>query len=44
MKWIIQYSNEALDFIEREKISDEIKNEIKKLILKVKRENIKLDI
>ncbi|GAQ94499.1 hypothetical protein TAGGR_1683 [Thermodesulfovibrio aggregans] len=31
MKWIIQYSNEALDFIEREKISDEIKNEIKKI-------------
>ncbi len=44
MKWTLQYSNEALKFAEREKLFDEIRQEIKKLVQRIKGENINIDI
>lgn len=44
MKWTIQYSDEALKFAEREKLFDEIRQEIKKLVQRIKGENINIDI
>jgi len=38
MKWTIQYSDEALKFAEREKLFDEVRQEIKKLVQKIKRQ------
>lgn len=44
MKWTLQYSNEALKFAEREKLFDEIRQEIKKLAQRIKGENMNIDI
>ncbi|MEM5799946.1 MAG: type II toxin-antitoxin system RelE/ParE family toxin [Candidatus Aenigmatarchaeota archaeon] len=44
MKWTLQYSNEALKFAEREKLFDEIRQEIKKLVQRIKGENMNIDI
>ncbi|MCS7135164.1 MAG: type II toxin-antitoxin system RelE/ParE family toxin [Nitrososphaerota archaeon] len=44
MKWTIQYSDEAITFIEKEKIFDEIREEIKKFIQRIRGEQINIDI
>lgn len=44
MKWTLQYSDEALKFNEREKLFDEVRQEIKKLVQRIKGENINIDI
>lgn len=44
MKWTIHYSNEALKFAEKENTFDEVRQEIKKLVLRVKGQDINIDL
>jgi mRNA interferase RelE/StbE len=44
MKWRIEYSRDAEKFIEKHNIRDKVREELKKFLLKVKGENINLDI
>jgi len=44
MKWKIEYSKNALEFIREYKIHDQIKNEIKKFLLKLKGEKVNVDL
>lgn len=44
MNWKIGYSNSALKFIDKQNIRNEIREEIKKFIKKIKGENINIDL
>jgi len=44
MKWTIHYSDEALKFAEKENTFDEVRQEIKKLVLRFKGQDINIDL
>jgi mRNA interferase RelE/StbE len=44
MKWRIDYSKEAEKFIQKQNIHEEVREELKKFLLKVKGENINIDL
>ncbi|MGB9716778.1 MAG: type II toxin-antitoxin system RelE family toxin [Thermodesulfovibrionales bacterium] len=44
MKWRIDYSRDAEKFIEKQKIRLEVREELKKFLMKMKGENVNIDI
>lgn len=44
MKWRVEYSRDAEKFIEKHDIHDEVREELKKFLMKIRGENINLDI
>ncbi|RLF44104.1 MAG: type II toxin-antitoxin system RelE/ParE family toxin [Thermoplasmata archaeon] len=44
MNWKISYSKSALKFIEKHNIKVEVKEEIRKFLLLLKRENVNVDV
>lgn len=43
MKWKIEYSKDAIKFIEKQNIQDEVREEIRKFLTKLKGENVNMD-
>ena len=44
MKWTIEYSGDAEKFIEKQNIHNEVREELKKFLMKIKGENINIDL
>mgnify|MGYP000591044971 CR=1 FL=1 len=44
MKWSVEYSAQAIKFAEQHELHDSIKNELKKLLLKMQGEIVNIDI
>jgi mRNA interferase RelE/StbE len=44
MKWRIDYSRDAQKFIEKQDIGNEAKEELKKFLMRLKGENVNVDI
>ena len=44
MKWRIDYSKEAEKFIEKENIHAEVREELKKFLIKIKGGNVNIDL
>lgn len=44
MKWRIDYSRDAEKFIKKQNIYDEVREEIKKLLVRMKGENVNVDL
>ena len=44
MKWAIEYSKRANDFIEEQEIHDKVRVSIRDLILKISGSNINIDV
>jgi mRNA interferase RelE/StbE len=44
MKWTIKYSRDAEKFIEKQNIRNEVREELKKFLMKIKGENINIDL
>ena len=44
MKWRIDYSREAEKFIEKQNIRIEVREELKKFLMRMKGENVNIDI
>jgi mRNA interferase RelE/StbE len=44
MKWRIEYSRYAEKFINKHNVRDEVREELKKVLLKIKGENVNIDI
>jgi len=44
MKWRIEYSRHAERFINKHNVRDEVREELKKVLLKIKGENVNIDI
>lgn len=44
MKWRIEYSKDAIKFINEQNIHDEVKEELKKFLVRMKGENINIDL
>jgi len=44
MKWRIDYSRDAEKFVQKQNIREEVREELKKFLLKVKGENINIDL
>ncbi|MBT9131089.1 MAG: hypothetical protein DDT42_01275 [candidate division WS2 bacterium] len=44
MKWRIDYSRDAEKFIERQNIRVEVREELKKFLMKMKSENVNIDL
>jgi mRNA interferase RelE/StbE len=44
MKWRIDYSKDAEKFVQKQNIREEVRKELKKFLLKVKGENINIDL
>jgi len=44
MKWKIEYSRDALKFIKKQNIHEEVQEEIKKFLMRLKGENINIDV
>ena len=44
MKWRIDYSRDAEKFIEKQNISGDVKEELKKFLMKIKGENVNIDL
>jgi len=44
MKWRIDYSRDAEKFIEKQNIRIEVREELKKFLMKMKGENVNIDI
>ena len=44
MKWRIDYSRDADKFIEKQNIRDEVREELRKFLMKMKGENVNLDL
>jgi mRNA-degrading endonuclease RelE of RelBE toxin-antitoxin system len=44
MKWTIEYSRDAEKFIEKQNIRNEVREELKKFLMKIKGENINIDL
>ena len=44
MKWKIEYSRDALKFIKKQNIHEEIREEMKKFLMRLKGENINIDV
>lgn len=44
MKWRIDYSRDAKKFIEKQNIHTEVREELKKFLMKMKGENVNIDI
>ncbi|MBS3976422.1 MAG: hypothetical protein KGZ75_06805 [Syntrophomonadaceae bacterium] len=44
MTWRIIYSNDVENFIQKQNVHEEVREELKKFLLKVKGENINIDL
>jgi mRNA interferase RelE/StbE len=44
MKWRIEYSRDADKFIKKQNIQSEVREEFKKFLLKIKGENVNIDL
>ncbi len=44
MKWKVTYSGKAKKFLDEKNIHDEVRNEIRKFLLKMNGENINIDL
>ena len=44
MKWKVEYSHEAIKFIKKHDIHSEVREEIKKIIMRIQGNNINVDL